>query len=498
VFWPPAVILLAALAASLVDFDDFLAFASRINDWILLRLGPLIGVAAFGAVLLIAAVYLSPLGRVRIGGAQAIPVLKRWHWFAITLCTTIATGILFWGTAEPIYHLNAPPDFSGAEPRSEAASEFALSTLYMHWAITPYCLYAVPALAFALSYHNLKSPYSLSGPLSLSMGPLARGAGAAIIDAAALFALVAGVAASLGAGVMTLVGGVVERTPLHDGPLIRLAVTMIIVATYVASAVSGLQRGIKVLSDINIRIFFALVVFVFIAGPTLQIICLGLSSAAEYGVEFVPRSLGLIAGDGDGEWKRDWTTFYFANWLAWAPITALFLGRIAIGYTVREFIVFTMVLPALFGMMWMAIFGGAAIETDLGAGAIMAAVDKEGPEAAAYALFNALPLSGVIIAAFLFATFISFVTAMDSNTHSIASVCLDWRTQQEEPKGAGLSIKIFWGVLIGAVAFVMTATNGVDGVRMLSNLGGAPGLIIIAGCAASLIRLATMEKSRLE
>ncbi|HNS85777.1 MAG TPA: BCCT family transporter [Parvularculaceae bacterium] len=496
-FWPPAVILLVALAASIVDFDDFLAFASRINDWILLRLGPLIGVAAFGAVLLIGAVFISPLGGVRIGGAAAKPVLRRWHWFAITLCTTIATGILFWGTAEPIYHLNAPPDFAHAEPRTGAASEFALSTLYMHWAITPYCLYAVPALAFALSYHNLKSAYSLSGPLGLSMGPLAKGTGAAIIDAAALFALVAGVAASLGAGVMTLVGGVVDRTPLSDGPLIRLIVTAVIVATYVVSSVSGLQRGIKVLSDINIRIFFALVLFVFIAGPTLHIIRLAFSSAGEYGAEFVPRSIGLIVG-GDGEWKRDWTTFYFANWLAWAPITALFLGRIAVGYSVREFIIFTMALPALFGMTWMAIFGGAAIDADLQGGALTAALDEEGPEAVAYALFNLLPLSGVVIAAFLFTTFISFVTAMDSNTHSIASVCLDWRTQGDEPRGAGLSIKIFWGVLIGAVAFVMTATNGVDGVRMLSNLGGAPGLLIIAGCAAALVRLAMMGPSRLE
>ncbi|MEZ5915700.1 MAG: BCCT family transporter [Parvularculaceae bacterium] len=226
----------------------------------------------------------------------------------------------------------------------------------------------------------------------------------------------------------------------------RLGVTSIIVATYVASSVSGLQRGIKFLSDINIRIFFVLVAFVLIAGPTLQIIRLGVTSAAEYGVEFAPRSLGLIVGGGDGEWKRDWTTFYFANWLAWAPITALFLGRIAIGYTVREFIIFTMA-PGAFRHGLDGDFGGAATKPT--GGVITAAVRGEGPEAAAYALFNALPLSGVIIAAFLFTTFISFVTAMDSNTHSIASVCLDWRTQGDEPKQAGLGIKIFWGVLIG-------------------------------------------------
>jgi choline-glycine betaine transporter len=496
VFWPPALILVAALAASVVDFDDFLAIASDINAAILTRLGGLINAAALGAVLLIAAIFVSPLGRVRIGGAEAEPALKRWHWFSITLCTTIATGILFWGTAEPIYHLNDPPAFAGAAPRSLDASHFALSTLYMHWAVTPYCLYAVPALAFALTYHNLKAPYSLSAPLRLSFGPLAKGAGAAIIDAAALFALVAGVAASLGAGVMTLVGGVVERTPLHDGPFIRLAVTGAIVATYVSSSVSGLQRGIRLLSDINTRIFFALVLFMFFVGPTLSILKLGASSAVEYGSTFLSRSVGFI-GDANSAWRRDWTTFYFANWIAWAPITALFLGRISVGYTVREFIVFTMLFPALFGMIWMAIFGGAAIETDLHGGALTAALDREGPEAVAYALFGSLPFTGLIVALFLFTTFISFVTAMDSNTHSIASVCLDWRRLADEPKGAGLAIKIFWGVLIGAVAFVMTATNGVDGVRMLSNLGGAPGLLIIVGCAGALVRLALMDPHRL-
>lgn len=489
---------MGALAASVADFDQFHAVASRLNEWILVHLGRLIAVAAFGAVILTVFVFISPLGAVRIGGRAAKPMLKRWNWFAITLCTTIATGILFWGTAEPIYHLNAPPDFAGAAPRTSAASRFAMSTLFMHWAVTPYCLYAVPSLAFALSYHNLNRPYSLSGPMSIFFGRFATGAGGAVIDAAALLALVAGVAASLGAGVMTLVGGIAERTPLTDGPIIRLAVTALIVATYVASSVSGLQRGIKYLSDFNMRLFFLIAAFIFITGPTLSILDLGAAGAWDYGASFVARSVGLIVGE-DSVWKRDWTTFYFANWIAWAPITALFLGRIAIGYTVREFIVFTAALPALFGMAWMTIFGGAAIETDITSeGALTAALDAEGPEAVAYALFAFLPFTGVVVACFLFTTFISFVTAMDSNTHSIASVCLKAQRQTDEPKGAGLWIKLFWGVLIGSVAWVMTATNGVGGVRMLSNLGGAPGLLIILGCGTALIRLALTNPLRLQ
>ena len=306
---------------------------------------------------------------------------------------------------------------------------------------------------------------------------------------AALFALVAGVAASLGAGVMTLSGGIGAVTGLQDGVIIRLVITGVIVATYVVSSVSGLQRGIKFLSDINIRFFFMLAAFVLFAGPTFAIFRLGAEGVFEYARDFLPRSLDLGFG-ADSSWSRDWTIFYYANWLAWAPITALFLGRISVGYTVREFILFNLVAPALFGMLWMIIFGGAAIQLDLSSGGdLTAALRNDGPEAVMYSLLDALPWTAVFASTFVFTTFISFVTAMDSNTHSIASVCLKARRQEDEAKGAGLWIKIFWGVLIGAVAWVMTSTNGVDGIRMLSTLGGVPGLIIMLGCGAVLVRL---------
>lgn len=489
--------LVLALCASLIDFKDFLAAATASNDWILAHFGGLFSLASFAAVLLIAFVFFSPLGKVRIGGEEAVPVLNRWNWFAVTLCTTIATGILFWGTAEPLFHFNDPPAFAHAAGRSAGAETFALSTLYMHWSITPYAIYAAPALAFALAYYNLGKPYSLSGPLSVVMGGAARGPGAAVIDAIALFALVAGVAASLGAGVMTLVDGLGRVIGIHDGAAPRLVVTGIIVATYVASSVSGLQKGIKFLSDVNVRFFAVLVLFVLIAGPTFAILTHGAQSVVYYLKEFLPWSVGAIER-GDDQWTRDWTIYYFANWLAWAPITALFLGRISVGYTAREFIIFNMALPALFGVVWMTVFGGAAISLDLSHhGALTEALDQRGPKAAAYALFKALPFTSLVTFGFLFTTFISFVTAMDSNTHSIASVCLKARRQIDDSRGAGLWIKIFWGVLIGGVAWVMTSTNGVAGVRMLSNLGGVPGLLILIGCGGALVRFALIGPDRL-
>ncbi len=488
-FWPPVVLLLAALAFSLIDFDGFHAQVTAANSWVLSRFDWLFSLTAFAAVLLAAWIFISPLGRVRIGGPDAKPILSRWNWFAITLCTTIAIGILFWGAAEPMFHVNDPPAFAGVEARSDAAARFALSSMFMHWTITPYAIYTIPALAFALAHYNLGRPYSLSGPLSIIFGRAALGKSGAIIDAIGLYALVAGVAASLGVGVMTVAGGLGVAAGLDDGALLRLAITIAIVLMFVASSISGVQRGIKILSDFNIKFFFVLVIFIFAAGPTMEIMSLGAASTVDYIVTFIPRSLALGARAGD-EWTRSWTVFYFANWLAWAPITALFLGRISVGYTVREFFLFNLAGPAAFGALWMTVFGGAAIEIDVQTGgALTEALNNKGPEAVIYALFDALPFAGPVVAAFVGLTFISFVTAMDSNTHSITGVCLKPTAPGGQHGKTALLLKIFWGGLVGAVAWVMTSTTGIDGVRMLSNLGGLPSLFILMAMGAVIIRM---------
>ncbi len=315
VFWPPAALLLSALVFSVVDYAGFHAAVSGANSWLLSRFDWLYSLASFGAVILVTWVAMSPIGSVRIGGPTAKPILSRWNWFAITLCTTVAIGILFWGAAEPMFHVSGPPAFSGAEPGSDEAARFAISTLFMHWTITPYALYSVPALAFALAHFNLGRPYSLSGPLSLIFGKAATGRGGALIDAVGLYALVAGVAASLGVGVMTLAGGLEQLTALNDGPWLRLSITLAIVGVFVASSITGIQRGIKYLSDINVKFFFVLALFLLIAGPTGAILSLGAAGLVDYVVNFVPVSLALGERAGS-QWMRDWTVFYFANWLA--------------------------------------------------------------------------------------------------------------------------------------------------------------------------------------
>ncbi len=489
VFWPPAFLLLAALGFSLIDFGGFHAFLSGVNAWLLSRFDWLFSIGSFAAVALLGWVFVSPLGAVRIGGPDAQPILSRWNWFAITLCTTIAVGILFWGAAEPIFHVNGPPDFTGLDARSDGAARFALSSMFMHWTITPYAIYSVPALAFALAHYNLGRSYSLSGPLSILFGRAMTGRGGALVDALGLIALVAGVAGALGAGVMTLADGLGGLTGIADGPVLRLAVTAAIVVVFVASSVSGVQKGIRVLSDINTRFFFLLAAFVFVFGPTGDIVVLGLKGLGDYAATFIPQSLAFGARAGH-EWTREWTVFNFAQWLAWAPITALFLGRISVGYTVREFLFFNLAGPAMFGALWMIIFGGAAINIDVEtAGSLTAALNERGPEAVVYAMFAALPLPEAVGLSFIILTFISFVTAMDSNTHSISGVCLKDAVGGEKQRPAEIQVKLFWGALIGAVAWIMTATTGVGGVRMLSNLGGAPGLVILIAMGAVIVAM---------
>ncbi|WP_262696225.1 BCCT family transporter [Kordiimonas aquimaris] len=491
----PMFVLVSGVAASLYDLPSFLMFVSGINEWILFHFSDLFNWASFLFVLTCVWVWFSPLGEVKIGGKNAEPLLSKWQWFSITLCTTIAIGILFWASAEPLFHFYEPPAQSGIEPASPAAARFAISSLFMHWSITPYAIYTVPSLAFALAYYNLGKNYSLSGPLSVVWKPLSYRGSRDIFDAIALFALVAGMAATLGVGILSIAGGIGLTFGEATKGYLTAAVAIAIIATFTVSSITGLLRGIRILSDINVRFFFILCGFLLVLGPTGDIFLTGILGIADYAVEFLPRSIGMGATADDG-WQRSWTSFYWANWLAWAPITAMFLGRIARGYTVRQFITFNLILPAAFAIVWMSIFGASALGADMAGGALYETLKADGPESVIYALFNTLPYPSVWIVLFVVLSFVCFVTAADSNTEAIANVCQKGPDAHRGTKEQGgpttnLYMKVIWASLIGITAWTMVTFSGVDGVRMLSNLGGLPGLIIVFLMNIALLKMGT-------
>ncbi len=486
VFFVPLAVLAATLAASLLGGDDFLAFEGALRDGIVGGFGWLFTGAGLAFLVLLAVIALSPLGGKRIGGKDAQPILSRWRWFSVTLCTTIATGILFWGTAEPLFHLNAPPPALGLEPGSAAAASFAMATMFLHWTLTPYGIYTVAGLAFALVYYNHGEPFSLSSLFVPLFGQRAHGHIGTGIDIVCLYALVAGMAASLGAGILALAGGIEGIGGFAGGNALRWGLAAAIVGTFVVSAASGLQRGIARLSAVNIWLFFALIAFVFVAGPSLAMLRVGGSGLGAYAAHFIPHNLALGV---DRSWAEDWTITYWANWFAWAPVTALFLGRLAVGYTVRAFIAFNLLLPSLFGGVWMVVFSGATIALDRASGgALNAVLASQGPDPVLYTLFTALPGGAIAVVFLIAAIFLSYVTAADSNVSAMSA--LSTHGISPDTPEAPLGVKIVWGVAVGLVAIVLVGGKGLDGIRMISVLGGFPALFVIIGAALALARLA--------
>lgn len=490
VFWPTFLLLLAALAMSVIDLQGLLAMTGGFNSWILAHFSWLFSLTSLAMLLLCVWVYFSPLGNVRIGGAEAVPLLSRPRWFAVTLCTTLAVGVLFWTTAEPIYHLHSPAASWAVAPNSPAAASMAMAAMFLHWTFVPYAIYTVPALVFALVFYNLRLPFSTGSMLKPLLGDRVRGRSGQLIDAVALFSLVAGMASSLGTGALSMIGGLNQFIDLPRSPLSLAIVIGAIVAVFVLSASSGLKKGIARLSALNTWALFFIAFFLFVCGPTTFILGFGVEALGQFLSQFFRMALMTGAAYQD-PWAGSWTIFYWAVWFAWAPISAMFLGKIARGYTVREVILMNLLLPSLFSIVWIAIFSGSALSVDMGQhGLLQQALEQQGVESILYTIFRQLPFSAVMIVVLLFVAFLNYVTAADSNTDAISNLCTDGFTADgvEQPD---MRQKIIWGALIGVVSWIMTSfAGGVAGIKMMSNLGGLPALLIILGCGGSLILLA--------
>ncbi|MDQ0340561.1 choline-glycine betaine transporter [Caldalkalibacillus uzonensis] len=487
VFWPPFLLVLIAAILSFTHRDAFTSMANGANEWLIANFGWVFSVSGFIMVLVCVGVYFSPLGKVRIGGTNAKPLLSFRNWFAITLTTTIAAGITFWGIVEPIYHLTAPPASLGIEANSPQAALFAMSTMYLHWTITPYAIYCVPALMFAFAYYNMRKPFSLSSTLTPLLGDKITGKWGKGIDAICLYTLALGMAAAMGTSILNLAGGVNYLSGLPSTPSLWAVIAIVVMVTFVVSASTGLMKGIRILSDINFKLFFVIILFLFLAGPTAYLLNLGTEAFGHYLSNFFDKSL-FTGAAADDQWPQWWTTFYWANWFSWAAITALFLGRIAYGQTVRAFILVNFALPALFGGLWMTIFSGTSIYMQMNGAGLGEILANNGPEAVLYAVMAALPLAQVVIPVYLFIVFIAFVTAADSTLAAMGGIS-STGISPESPE-PGIMIKVIWGVTISVVAWVMISFAQIDGIKMLSNLGGVPAVLLGLMVVISLIKVA--------
>jgi len=494
VFWPPFSLLLSAVILNFRYPDRmedgkkieglFSTIINGANSWILDHFSWLFSLCAFLSLCLCIWICFSKFGKVRIGGSKAEPLMSMWNWFSITICTTIAIGILFWSTAEPVTHYSNPDLPEQIQAGTPEAVTFALSTMYLHWSFTPYALYCVASLMFAFAYYNMKKPFSLGSTVTPILGDWAIGKGGNVIDAVCLYALVAGMAAALGAGILMLAGGLEDVLGIPSNSAVWAGIAFAIVATFIVSSATGLMNGIRILSDINTKLLMLLALVALFCGPTIWILTQSGQSLVDYVVHFVPRNAQFFPGD----WGKGWTVFYWAVWLAWAPITACFLGRISYGRTVREFMLVNFIFPSLFAIAWMSIFSGTALHQEINGAGLYEIKMASGDEAVSYAVFKQFPLSTAVVIFYMVSAFVCFVTSSDSNMSAMASISSSG-ISPENPEG-NQWLKIVWGAAVGTVAWVMISfTGGTDGIKILSNLGGFPAAILELLIIAALVRV---------
>lgn len=501
VFVPTFLILTSGIAASFIAPDSFLKTVTAINSYLLANCAWFLSSMSLMMVVTAVIVFLSPLGKLRIGGGEAAPLLSLRQLFSITLCTTIAVGALFWATAEPLYHIHTPPASLGLAPNSAEAKLFAMGNIFLEWGITPYAIYGIPSILFAILFYNYKLPFSVTSLFYPILGDRLGKENSVIrqlIDSLCLFALVAGMASSLGTGSITLAGALKQIFPPLESYSTGLLGGMMfaIVVTFALSAVSGLKKGIARLSSINTWIMLGTIIFVFIFGPTILILNFGIESFGYYTNNFFSLSLFTGAAAND-PWPGWWPVFYWAVWFSWAPITCLFLGRLLRGYTVRTSMIMIILLPSFFSMVWMTILGTTAMEVDAATNnSLNTLLNSSGIDAVLYETFKSLPVSGVMIVVLFVVGFLNYVTAADSSTDAISNLCTTGVFSENVESNISLPQKIVWACIIGLTSFVMVNYSGIKGVKMLANLGGFPAAVICTIAMLALLKLVVLASQK--
>ena len=488
IFLVPWVLAVATIVLNLVNGEAFNSVIMSITSFILGDFDWLFALMAFVCVVLVVAAYFSPFGNVRIGGSKAKPVLNKSNYIWIVLCTIMAAGILLWACAEPMYHYYNPP--TSVNPESPEAITFIMKDIFLEWTFTPMCIYGMPAILFAFLFFNAKKKYSIGTMLYPAISYEKAEKAGPVVDCICLLALVCGMAASMGSAVFLVADGTSSLTngAVTSNALLWTIIAAIIVA-FVASAVSGVMNGIRILSTINSRIYMALGLFVFLFGPTFYILRLTVEGFGAYLSSFCQSSLMLSGADGDG-WAMWWPVFYWCNWMAWMPVTSTFLARISKGYSVKEVVRVVVVYPALFSVAWLGLFSTSSIYYELAGKGINDAMVNGGTASATYAVLQQLPVPVLSIAVFLAIVFVSFITASDSNTNAMAGLCTEGISVEDTESPAWL--KIVWGITIGALCVIfINAFQSTDALKYLSNLGGFPIVFLLIFIAISFVKVMT-------
>lgn len=458
---------------------------SSILDWVVTNLGWLFVVSATGFVLFALWLALSRYGRITLGKDGEKPEFRTVSWIAMMFSAGMGIGLIFWGVTEPLTHFVQPPPGI-----TDSTVGTAMATALFHWGLHPWSMYAVVGLSIAYGTYRMGRKQLISSSFIPLIGRRAEGPIGKVIDILAIFATMFGTAASLGLGALQIGSGVKVLGWIGEaGTLLVIAIVAILTLAFVASAVSGISRGIQWLSNINMVLALLLAVFVFVAGPTVFILNLLPTTLGDYASQIASMSARSAAsGDAATEtWLSSWTIFYWAWWISWTPFVGMFLARISRGRTIRQFVVGVILIPSSVSLVWFAVFGGAAIGeqrdgTDL--------FSRGTPESQLFGMLDNLPLAGASSLLVMALVAIFFVSGADA-----ASVVMGTLSQRGtlEPTRSTVA---FWGVATGGVAMLMLWTGGTDalnGLQTMTIIVAAPFAVVMIGMCVSLYRDITRD-----
>jgi len=469
-------------------------FLTSTFDWFFLS-------AANVFVLLCLYLMISPLGGIRLGGQDATPDYGYGGWFAMLFAAGMGIGLMFFGVSEPMSHYasslggaageaGARTDWAplGGAVDAEAARNLGMAATIFHWALHPWAIYAIVALSLAFFTYNRGLPLTLRSAFYPLLGERIWGWWGHVIDITAVFATLFGLATSLGFGTEQALAGLNYLFGWGTGPVAKVVLIAVITALALVSVIRGLDGGVKVLSEVNIALAALLLIFIFVVGPTGDIVSTTLAGGAAYVTNIIPLSMPF--GREDANFSQGWTAFYWAWWISWSPFVGMFIARVSRGRTVREFIFCVIVIPTFVCVLWMGVFGGTAISQVMADAT--APVKDAALELKLFEMLKPLPLSGITSFIGIVLVLVFFVTSSDSGSLVIDTITAGGKT--DAPVGQ----RIFWCTFEGVVAATLLLVGGAGALTALQAMAVSTGfpftVVLLAMCVSLVMGLREVKR----
>lgn len=437
---------------------------------------------------LVMSIYLifSRYGDIRLGHQNEDPEYNLVSWIGMLFSAGIGIGLLYWGTAEPLYHFMAPPL---GEPETIAAAKQAMNISFLHYGLHVWAIYGMVALSLAYFHYRRGLPLAIRSTLYPLIGKKIYGPMGHTVDILAVFGTMFGVVTTLGLGVLQINSGLDSLFGIPNNITVQIILIVIITMLAGLSLLMGLDKGIKRLSDINIFFTIVLLSFVIILGPTQFIFNSFFENIGNYLHQVIPLGLWTESYEGEANWQSSWTVFYWAWWISWSPFVGVFVARISRGRTIREFILGVLLIPITILFLWFTAFGGSAVHMELMAAAdpgiaspgLVEAVRAD-TGSAIFKLMESYPLTAALNGLIVVMIVLWFVTSSDS-----ASFVIDMLTSGGDSNPPKIQ-RLFWAGTEGVIAAVLLAAGGLGALQAASIVSGFPFAVVIVIMMYSLLR----------